>query len=380
MQSLSPTTRLLRQTATISPGTDRLEEIRAAALKIEDWEEVVGESETHGLAPLLHRHLASVDVTPKGAARLMLAGLVARHRQANATLTDTLLDVHQIFQKLDLPFVCLKGIALSHMIYPQASLRPMSDIDLLVPVERANEARAALVESGFHANEQHSGIADGRYMRHHHHLPEVSIDRNGMQVTIEIHTDAISGDSQGQLRFDTLEEEPQTFSIGDQQFWAMNHRDMLTHLSSHALQPTREVKLGSICDIVSYIDHFHNQIDFEELVKIQPWTSNALSLMHYVSALPDSVSHLHPTATAPQQAGYAMPPLSIVLRNNGLRSKAIKTAIHPPGWWVHAYYGVPASRSLNLLVWSRHYLTLLKWLIRRLLASLDRTSPGHSPS
>ena len=45
--------------------------------------------------------------------------------------------------------VALKGVALAWRHYPEAALRPMRDIDLLVPHARAIEAFAVLTAAGF---------------------------------------------------------------------------------------------------------------------------------------------------------------------------------------------------------------------------------------
>jgi len=377
MLSLDPATALLRQTAIVEPGDLRLQQISVASARIVDWEPVIIAAETHGLAPLLHRHLKAAEVDIPARARIMLAGLVARHRQANDTLAETLVDIGEILGSLNLPFVCLKGIALAHIIYPQASLRPMRDIDILVPRDRAVEARDALIAQGYSSREEHAGIANGRYMRHHHHLPEVSRMRHGMQVTIEIHTDALSGDNPEQLCLQSLSSPTRSFTVDDRTFYALGHTDMLTHLVRHALEPAEEIKLGSVCDIVSYAAQFARDIDFEDLDRSRPRLTNALSLMHYVSSLPPSLSALQPSTASPADAGYGMPPLSHLFLQHGYRLKTLQAALQPPAWWLHAYYGLP-PQSPRLTGYTRHAGTLAKWLARRVRAGLDRSASEPS--
>ena len=47
------------------------------------------------------------------------------------------------------PFVFFKGLHLQEVLYEPPSLRPMGDIDVLVPIERRSEALRALASSGF---------------------------------------------------------------------------------------------------------------------------------------------------------------------------------------------------------------------------------------
>ena len=365
-----PARLLLRDAACVDPDPSRLERLRRTADCIVNWDELFERAEAHGLAPLLHRHLRKINALPEAPSRRVLAALVARHRQANATLTQTLIDIHTIFDQRRLPFICLKGIALAHIIYPSPALRPMRDIDLLVPADRAYEARDALTAHAFVAQDHYRGLGHGKFMQRHHHLPEVSIERDGMHVSVEIHTDAISGDSPGHLNFESLRDPPQVFRVDDVELSALNHIDMLVHLVRHALEPAAEMKLGSVCDVMTYADRFHQQLDIATLKTRYPWLANALALMHYVVELPPSLSGLRPTAATPDGAGFGPRPLSEVLREHGVGRAALLEACNPPDWWLHAYYGTKPSSPIGPTKYSRHVPKLTYWMARRLIAAM----------
>ena len=80
--------------------------------------------------------------------------------------------------------VALKGVALAWRHYPEAALRPMRDIDLLVPEDRAIEAFDLLTAAGFA-----SDTADAEILRQaladDHQLPAQY--HPGLGVTIELH-------------------------------------------------------------------------------------------------------------------------------------------------------------------------------------------------
>ena len=47
--------------------------------------------------------------------------------------------------------------------------------------------------------------------------------------------------------------------------WALGHVDMLRHLCHHTFEPTAEVKLGSVVDLISYAEAFREEIDWNRL-------------------------------------------------------------------------------------------------------------------
>ena len=81
--------------------------------------------------------------------------------------------------------VLLKGAALAATAYGSFAHRPMNDIDILVDLGRAEEARAVLLDAGWMSS--HSLPGDDGY-RTHHHLPPL-IDSLGRGLRLEIHRD-----------------------------------------------------------------------------------------------------------------------------------------------------------------------------------------------
>src|SRR4051812_39445985 len=74
---------LLTRSARIVCDDDDLSVLGALAHRIEDWSDLAGEGEAHGLAPLLHQHLSRADVRLPDYARRQLLALTIRHRRRN---------------------------------------------------------------------------------------------------------------------------------------------------------------------------------------------------------------------------------------------------------------------------------------------------------
>lgn len=80
--------------------------------------------------------------------------------------------------------VVLKGAALVGTVYPSFVDRPMGDVDLLVPEDRALEARRILLGAGWTWDREE--LPDSRYERHYH-LPPLD-DAAGSGLSLELHT------------------------------------------------------------------------------------------------------------------------------------------------------------------------------------------------
>jgi len=368
-QSAQRTRKLLRASALIRPDATRLGEIHDAARQIADWNHLAAVAEEHNMAPILHHHLRGADdIDPSG--RRLLGALAVRHRGANTTLTEVAELILRTFSEHNIGCIVLKGMALSHTIYPDFRLRPMRDIDLLVPREDAARGQSLLGDLGFTLPDGFDfGKGGGRYMRNHHHLPIASLQRDGMQVSVELHTDALSGDYPESFSYDIVEPRSRNITIGETAAKSMGHADMLTHLLRHALEPAREVRLGGINDIVSYAAHFADEIDWESLRKDSPYTMRALSLLHHVSALPPSLAALVPADPMPDGAGFGMRPLGTIFDTTPRWGDRARELLNPPEWWLRAYYGADASTPARTIRWKHHAPRLIRWFFRRVRAA-----------
>jgi len=361
---------LLRQAAIVEPDQRRLEMIGEAASEITNWDSLAAQAETHNMAPILHRHLGQVDADVAAGGRRLLGALAIRHRHANATLTAACQEMLQNFQSAGIDSIVLKGMALSHIVYPEFTLRPMRDIDVLVPASEALRAQSVLAETGFSISDNHDFAFDGgRYMRNHHHLPEARIQRDGMTVTVEIHTDALSGDYPESLSYERVADNAREFSLDGVAAMAMGHGDMLTHLCRHAFEPGHEIRIGSVNDIISYATKFADEIDWAQFQTERAFAANGISLLHFVSPLPAPLADLVPDTPSPSHPGFGMRPLGAILNNEAKLSEKVRELIFPPSWWMHAYYGQAPAQSENVIRWSKHAPRVGRWLSRRAKAA-----------
>jgi hypothetical protein len=132
-----------------------------------------------GLGPLLHRATRDcVDVVPPSWREAMLsADLTSRVRHGN--VVDTMLEIIEACDLLQMRVTLLKGISVSEELYPAEHLRPMADIDVLIPAHAYARVEAALLQRGY-------GKMDYPTIENLHHGAPLRHPRR--RTIVELHT------------------------------------------------------------------------------------------------------------------------------------------------------------------------------------------------
>lgn len=133
-----------------------------------------------GLGPSLYR------ITRQGERGVWHDALRAQDLAARVESLDRLDGLEEILtalpRELSAQILWLKGISLSQRVYPEAHLRMMGDIDLLVPSALQSELENVLRGLGYR---QRSTEPPEFYARLHHSMPFI---HTGKQIVVEVHT------------------------------------------------------------------------------------------------------------------------------------------------------------------------------------------------
>jgi len=97
----------------------------------------------------------------------------------------SLILISRILSKNKIPSIALKGAYLAFHAYPDPALRPLRDIDILVPKQSAIFAYKCLLSAGFTRNQKYPGNLESALLTSHH-LPPL-LDPSGT-LGIEIHS------------------------------------------------------------------------------------------------------------------------------------------------------------------------------------------------
>jgi len=146
-----------------------------------------------GLGPLLHRATRDCAdvVPPPWREALLSADLTARVR--HGSLADTALEIIDVCDRLQIRVTLLKGISVGEQLYPAEHLRPMADIDVLIPVQAYALVETALLDRGYDKLD-HPAIDV-----HHHGAP---LRHPRWRTIVELHRGLFPDDSP--LREDTV--------------------------------------------------------------------------------------------------------------------------------------------------------------------------------
>jgi hypothetical protein len=317
------------------------------------------------MAPLVDNYLARHPSGVPAAVGQQLRALALRHAAWHRVRTVALSEMLDAFARQSIESLLLKGAALAWMIYPSPALRPMSDVDILVPRATARPAQETLRRLGYVTS-----AGRRRFGSNAHHLPAASRTRDGLNVSVEIHLDALSRDAPSSIAFGNLTESPRTFQLNGSAASTLGHIDTLRHLTHHLLEPSPDgyIRLIGAIDLLRYAATFFTTIDWTRLEARHPSVLNTLRCLHFVIPLPAVLSAFTPPSSAPSpgRAGEAIRPFRELLSHGRRGWTALNELFDPPEWWMHAYYNVPPDQPLTHVRLLRHPWQVARWLRLRL--------------
>ncbi len=155
---LRPEHELLLQCARVELSSAHRERIAALLEQPLSWELLHRRANLHGLTSLVYRHLGSMASAACPASLWRTWGQQSLGILANnLRLVAELSSLGKLFRESSIPFLCLKGPALTGLIYGDLRLRPSCDLDLLVRPADARRACELFVRRGFVAQFELAG-------------------------------------------------------------------------------------------------------------------------------------------------------------------------------------------------------------------------------
>lgn len=280
------------------------------------WEPIVEMALHQQLGPLLFRavnqsHAANLPVVAvnqlaiqarRAAFHYVL--LKAAQEQINAALAAK-----------GIPCLWLKGIVLAQTIYPEPWLRPMADLDVLIPYERRDEAFRVVQDAGFHlwqSDDMPAFIALNRRQTHllsHHYVLQGGPSD---AVTVELHY-GLLGESESvpaRERLAGFWEQSQVDAAG---FRALKPEAQVLYLCAHTVLQHGETdfRLLRYLDLHLLISTF--KLDWDRLIREAAalrWTyvvERALSTMISLFDTPvpgDVIARLKSQRPADENVGF----------------------------------------------------------------------------
>jgi len=229
-----------------------------------DWYATVQEAFVSGLAPLLYNSLLQ---TPSSTiAPDLLDNLRNSYYETaayNALAVHNLANVLRCLSAGGISVIMLKGAALLHSVYPDLALRPMVDLDLLIPYHSLGVAIDLLAEIGYRQRQplpfnDESGLF----------WNELLLTNDNENITqLELHWQLLDNPYYStRLSVPWLLERAIPCQVEDVNALILAPNDSILHLSSHNLHHHRGQFRRAAVDIAFVASQYGSIIDWDQLV------------------------------------------------------------------------------------------------------------------
>jgi hypothetical protein len=129
----------------------RLQDVDWDSLSPEDWDLLVARAQAEGAGPLVYWTLSrsgKFSFLPESA-RNSLRAMYSNTWIHNQKIFKELEVLARLFHQAEIPVVVLKGACFALTIYPDIGLRPMQDMDLLIPAFKISQAVQIATSYGY---------------------------------------------------------------------------------------------------------------------------------------------------------------------------------------------------------------------------------------
>ena len=313
------------------------QQLPTALAAVPSLAEFLDAAEQHGLEPLVFAHITRAGLAIPSASHDRLRARQVQHAHAAAVRASMFTSVACAMAQARVPFLVLKGAALAHLVYDDPRLRPMRDVDLLIPKADGGRAQDVLKHCGFAP----SGIA---VPSRHHHSMGMARTLEGATVTIELHHELMVRTPFVEPRnYDDLIRRSQPFEWGGMSYQTLGCEDMLWHVYAHAfvintLRPGA-IRLLSVADLVHATEAWIDRIDWARLRRkhgrllralqvlhdLVPWSPHVEEVLRQQVKRPATIVRAYPIDSDPHWSAALIPDV-----------------LWPPEWWFRMRYGITA--------------------------------------
>jgi hypothetical protein len=167
----------------------------------------------------------------------------------NMLLQDELARLLKLFQLENIPVVILKGAALLGDIYHDISLRPMVDLDILVPINNLDRAEQIVLREGYSCPV--STWIQENTRKNGQHIPYLVNPEK--KVVLEIHHHIVGPESPYRFSIDEFWQNARDVNIGTVTTLVFSPEHTIIHIGIKFLIDRRyhsASSLGQLCDIL----------------------------------------------------------------------------------------------------------------------------------
>ncbi|MDF1730729.1 MAG: nucleotidyltransferase family protein [Minwuia sp.] len=207
------------------------------AMSGEDLSQVLEWAMEHRFAPCLHYNMGKAGLLPLLPAEMRDRIAIAYQRATlrGLSMQRDMIRTSRILEQAGIAHLFMKGAYVAQFAYPELGLRPLRDIDVLVPHAQAIAGFEALQASGLERKPGHPGDP-AAHLEDRKHLPPLRIPGG---ATVEVHTRTISPSlllrtDSAQGIYETMAPRQIRRDVADCSIPFEGTEDLLLHLAVHA--------------------------------------------------------------------------------------------------------------------------------------------------
>ena len=226
-----------------------------------DWDFLIETAHLHRVLPLIYRTFADsyTNHVPKRAMERLRKAFYANAKR-NLFLTAELFQVLMAFEQHKIPVIPYKGPILSAALYGEVSLREFSDLDVIVPKNRVEEATELLIDRGYRLK---SAVDGGEPFGLTERKKDLVLFHDDSGITLELHWGITIEKDPLQVNPEILWENLKTVSVGGKGVRIHAPEDLLIILCIHGGKHRWE-HLGWLCDVAEIIRRY--PLDWAKLI------------------------------------------------------------------------------------------------------------------
>lgn len=341
--------------------------LRKYCRNVENWPDILQGAEQHGMSPLLNRHLTQANCDCPRTVRRSLSILAKRHTQTERIRFRMLREVLTLFRNHQLQPLLIKGAALAYSLYPEPWLRPMRDMDILLPPSEVDSAQAVLREAGFTQ-------AGTPIPADHFHLPSLHKTVEDTHFCIELHRGLYPNCPPYYPSVDVhhLLRTAKPIAIGDIPALTLSNEETLHYLYQHGFRMPltyEPYKLINGADLIGFTEYFFDTLDWSYIGGRYPVLLDILPALHHIA--PWNFDKVPRTFLGERQLRRKLKPIPFEgwpqQRRKQLRAKGepmmqtLRNTFLPSRWWLNMYYGANTLTKCVKTLCYTHPRTLFWW-------------------
>ena len=207
--------------------------------------------------PLLYQNLNSFGV--KDPLMNRLKGIYRKAWSKNQILFFKTGKVLQILHEAAIKTIVLKGVALTVWAYKNYAVRPMADMDILVPVSQASEAFELLKMNGWKSLDQ---LNDDYNFKYNKSITLISED----DTELDLHWYPFD-ECYGLMKDEDFWDRAVPLVVSGQKTLALNPADELLLTCVHGLMPNPEPPIRWIPDAATILKSANGTIDWKRFIE-----------------------------------------------------------------------------------------------------------------